>query len=553
MKTLLRVFVTLLLCGLLPASAQEPPLSQDVLLMADEGLIGLHLTATVAGQDVHKGWLAYLDEMLRTADADADGETTWEELAPRLPAPGEIQFLVNAGGARDIADRNVPSALGQRRGRATPQGLHESLSSLGFGPLVFRYASEGTPSPAGTTQSFAQQFAGVMLFSRLDRDGNGRLSRAELAEGLTTLQHLDENEDDLLTPVELDSTNRQGVNIRLNSASVRSTDTGPFLVLPLGERTDAAIRTLLRRYDHAPARDGLLTPAELGWSATQVERYDANKSGTLDRKELAAMLQQPPLRYDVACDLPAGGRPAVLKVTPRDASDVAPVEEPGRISVQFARLQLGFAGINAPEFDAGAQARRWLQTLDRDANDYLDETELRNFGLAPLFKLVDRDGDGKATADELTGWAATRVRLFAQQLVITAGDSSRNLFASIDTNRDGRLSAAEFRHGAEQLATWDANGDGELSDLEIPQRMSLTFARDSSPVLAQRLGIAQPVAAVEAPSPSAAASAPAWFAAMDRNGDGEISRQEFVGPLARFQKLDANSDGRIDVGEAGSR
>ena len=35
--------------------------------------------------------------------------------------------------------------------------------------------------------------------------------------------------------------------------------------------------------------------------------------------------------------------------------------------------------------------------------------------------------------------------------------------------------------------------------------------------------------------------------------DGEISRQEFVGPLARFATLDVNNDGRIDGSEAAPR
>jgi hypothetical protein len=37
---------------------------------------------------------------------------------------------------------------------------------------------------------------------------------------------------------------------------------------------------------------------------------------------------------------------------------------------------------------------------------------------------------------------------------------------------------------------------------------------------------------------------------MDRNGDGDVSAREFLGPAATFRQLDRDGDGLIDAAEA---
>ena len=44
--------------------------------------------------------------------------------------------------------------------------------------------------------------------------------------------------------------------------------------------------------------------------------------------------------------------------------------------------------------------------------------------------------------------------------------------------------------------------------------------------------------------------APEWFSDADFNGDGEISRGEFLGTAAQFTDMDRSQDGFIDAAEA---
>ena len=43
---------------------------------------------------------------------------------------------------------------------------------------------------------------------------------------------------------------------------------------------------------------------------------------------------------------------------------------------------------------------------------------------------------------------------------------------------------------------------------------------------------------------------PVWFQKMDRNGDGDVSRREFLGTDEDFRKIDTDGDGLIDMKEA---
>jgi Ca2+-binding EF-hand superfamily protein len=101
------------------------------------------------------------------------------------------------------------------------------------------------------------------------------------------------------------------------------------------------------------------------------------------------------------------------------------------------------------------------------------------------------------------------------------------MLANADTNGDGRITRAEFTEARAKLfVRLDRNADGYLDKQDVPQR--LLARRDSEG--GGRLQEAMVM--------------------LDKNGDGRISRDEFVsGPSLLFERADKNHDGVVDAEE----
>jgi Ca2+-binding EF-hand superfamily protein len=167
--------------------------------------------------------------------------------------------------------------------------------------------------------------------------------------------------------------------------------------------------------------------------------------------------------------------------------------------------------------------------------------------LAGMFDVADRNGDGKLTTDELDSFFDLVAAGVACQWVITATDRGRNLFDLIDTNGDGRLDVAELTRASRVLP--ELALEKPLERATLPASYRLLVSRDP---VGRAFGPV-PLASAAKPRADAARAAskgPRWFQAMDRNGDGYVSRQEFIGPADLFDKLDTDHDGRISLEEA---
>jgi Ca2+-binding EF-hand superfamily protein len=135
------------------------------------------------------------------------------------------------------------------------------------------------------------------------------------------------------------------------------------------------------------------------------------------------------------------------------------------------------------------------------------------------------------------------------------------LFGRFDKNGDGKLDKAEIQAVPERLRTGlsraDANNDGEISRDEFTRALgAMSGMKGKGDIKGKGFKGGKPG---EEPKPGDGKNkkpqAPggelgARVKAMDKNGDGKISKDEAQGPLAQFfDRIDRNGDGFITMEE----
>ncbi|QDV27985.1 CREC-EF hand family protein [Aureliella helgolandensis] len=148
-----------------------------------------------------------------------------------------------------------------------------------------------------------------------------------------------------------------------------------------------------------------------------------------------------------------------------------------------------------------------------------------------IVQLVDVNRDGAIALREFEEWRTVLSQIHNVQWMLAIVDLGPSLFAALDQNFDGALDRRELQQcGAMfgSLGILEAKRI-ELGSLPLQLRGVVSHGRPDS-LLDNR--------------PSAG---PRWFQAMDRNRDGTLSRREFLGEMAQFEKLDRDGDGSLTL------
>jgi Ca2+-binding EF-hand superfamily protein len=449
--------VVLVVAGAVQATAGEV----ELLFPTGDVATRLRLDESAGGESPERAWQAFLDRLFDYFDRNGDGFLSPAEAARVFPLP--------LTGGREVT-LDFAALDTDRDGKASRAEFRAFYRSRGFTPVV----TVTVPAPPEVLA------LGEALFRHLDRDGDGRLTAAELRQTPALLRRFDEDEDEVLTAAELLTSSKSGSALK-----------------PAGLRI-----------------------------ATSTE---GNSAG--------AVLHLPT----------SGGRPSLtggggFQLSP----DGTQLRVPGGVCTVTVMAGDPLAGFRAARGFYLAQFNSAAGDKAATKNQFEDDPAAGV--LAGLFDAADRDGDGKLTRVELEAFFDLIELGVKCQVVVTATDRGRNLFDLVDTNADGRLDLGELARAARVLPEGLAK-DKPIDRATVPASYRLVVGR--GPVAGQFGPVPFGSAAKRKPAAvPTAARGPQWFRAMDRNGDGYVSRQEFVGSPELFAKLDADGDGRISVEEA---
>ncbi len=516
-----------------PSRLETSPDVQDLIVLGPTRPLVLRLRITIDGLPFREVWQERFDELFDAHDRDGDGRITVEQ--------GDLVARDMNGGVRGTP-RSVARDSLLRTLAAEDQNVDRKI--------LADYIRQILPPFSLYSRALITRSAGMALFPLLDTNQDYQLSEAELAAAEDQLKQRDFNDDGVITAFELildpaaiaDASDSSGGDYGTSQEE-------PAFLLGRSVAPEDVVQRLLKRYDRNDDGAITLTESEREMVLPEVvaRRLDRDGDGRLNREELAAFADREP---DIELGVALGQVSARERRSNRQRVQV---EDGWRVRQKLLRgydLQLGDVEIDLTLNNRNPQqADLYSFTVtDRDDNQYVDRQEAENSGIsAAAFAAMEVDGDQKVTEGAFNSFLAEQTAAASVRLQLQVFDRGQDLFSLLDVDANGVLSPRELRTAANLLLVEDKNGDGMLNGSEIPQRLLFELVRGADPPPDEARLQAGHVAMSTS---EALSTGPLWFRKMDRNNDGDLTPQEFIGSPETFEKLDANGDGLIDVDEA---
>jgi Ca2+-binding EF-hand superfamily protein len=195
---------------------------------------------------------------------------------------------------------------------------------------------------------------------------------------------------------------------------------------------------------------------------------------------------------------------------------------------RLALLTVAASALATAAYAAGPGG--FLKSADLNKDGLIDQNEFQQ-SRDKWFADLDANKDGFVTADELKAFGDKMHAEWAKKHGDQAaadkpdadkkhGDFSQRILKRVDTDKDGKISKAEFdAEGSKLFAKLDGNSDGKISESEMPQRHWARFGGK-------------------------------MFDRMDADQDGKVTKAEFEAAGEKmFQRMDKNGDGIIEKDE----
>lgn len=272
-------------------------------------------------------------------------------------------------------------------------------------------------------------------------------------------------------------------------------------------------------------KDGRVTRREWRGNARSFDQHDWNRDGVLSGQEV---------------------RPGGSRNDPR-ANGNDDRWDDDRWNDRFEDLDRNNDGyLSVSEWPRDA---RNFDLFDRNNDRRVSRSEFQNRDfdrrdvLEDRFAEMDGNRDGRLSRSEWWGGLTAFERMdrnndnyLSRSEFLNRDNDGRNIpdgrpddrFVAMDTNRDGRLSRNEWRHGEDSFERLDSNNDQYLSRSELlnrdwndrDDRDGDLYPRDDR-----------------------------RFRDLDRNRDSRLSRTEWTGSRDFFDRLDRNDDGWLSLNE----
>jgi len=355
------------------------------------------------------------------------------------------------------------------------------------------------------------------VFTSLDTDKSGTLSRAEFMAGLGA--------DPSTTPTD-PSTTPTAPSTTPTDPSTTSTDPSSQTTTSSGTAIDATSST-----STTPSASDALVADATSQADQALALFDPTGKGYFDVNDVVAAFTQSP----------SLGDPATA------AQTVSAWDDNGDGKVTRDELISGFTTMNL--------ADALMNQLDPTGQGYIDTQSLSSVSLpnfpnaSTIIAGWDANKDGQVSRQEvIDGFHALNAKASADTASSdAAAQDPAALFAKYDTNQDGSLDLSEITAAAgssgatdpsQTLAAWDTNGDGTVSQQEFTDGFNLI--KQATGIIAQYdtagkgyFDQADLQAAIDSdPTSNNGASASDLMKFWDSNGDGKVTVPEVLAGLA---------------------
>ena len=535
--------ILLLLCG--PAALAQPRVNvstssqprpapapaagsdhRDVLVMLDGGPLHLRLHVAMGGISLAELRRQYVANLMARIDTDKDGKLTRAEAqkSPLLKVkerPGAAKFLEGLKGQTNLLPRDV----------------HQKIDVLGGELVAYREPPDSSKND-------------IEVFKLLDADKSGMLELAEMEAAAELIMSKDTDSDQCVSFEEFFPPPPPPDPMAV-AAGLAEPAPQPEVTTVANNIRDlqnqATPRNIIKKYDRD--RSISLSAGELGWPAERIAGLDADGNGRLDAAELAALAHATP-DVEMVIDLQAkdsgGGLIEVPSTIGQRLDDNSRLDY---AKIGFGKVVVSFSHRNLdPVASAIEDGMQQFNLLDADANGYLDRDEVaaRIRFQRELFDLMDADTDDKVFVDEMKTYVSARAEPAASTCRVNVYDTGNGFFMALDANADGRVSEREKRKAAQSLAQLDRDGKAGIGEKEPTRHFHIEFARGSF----RLFGASEQLVALTPAFQQRLPTGPIWFQRMDRNNDGDLIFDEFLGPLGIFDELDVDHDELLDPQEA---